>query len=65
MTGLEMGEGMQEALKRMESGEDPDQIEAEMGDILENEDPFQLASKKGRKRANRPAPKKDDTLYDL
>ncbi len=65
MTGLEMGEGMQEALKRMESGEDPDQIEAEMGDILENEDPFQLASKTGRKRTNRPAPKKDDTLYDL
>ncbi len=65
MTGLEMGEGMQEALKRMESGEDPDQIEAEMGDILENEDPFQLASKTDRKRTNRPAPKKDDTLYDL
>jgi hypothetical protein len=65
MTGLEMGAGMEEALHRMEGGEDPEKIEAEMGDILENEDPFQLASKKSGKKANRPAPQKDDTLYDL
>jgi putative FmdB family regulatory protein len=65
MTGLEMGDGMEEALQRMESGEDPEQIEAEMGDILENEDPFQMSSRKGGKSAKRPAPKKDETLYDL
>lgn len=65
MTGLEMGAGMEEALSRMEGGEDPEQIEAEMGDILENEDPFQAASRKGGKFAKRPAPKKDETLYDL
>jgi hypothetical protein len=65
MTGLELGAGMEEALQRMESGEDPEQIEAEMGDMLENEDPFQLASKKGGGVSKRPAPKKDDTLYDL
>lgn len=65
MTGLELGAGMEEALQRMEGGEDPEQIEAEMGDILENEDPFQLSSKKGRGVSKRPAPKKDDTLYDL
>ena len=35
MTGLELGDGMQEALKRMDAGEDPDAIEAEMGDLLE------------------------------
>ena len=29
MTGLELGPGMQEALQRMEGGEDPEQIEAE------------------------------------
>ncbi|MFW5908036.1 MAG: FmdB family zinc ribbon protein, partial [Desulfosalsimonas sp.] len=40
MTGLEFGAGMQEALRRMEKGEDPEQIEAEMGDVLENEEPF-------------------------
>jgi hypothetical protein len=66
MTGLELGPGMQEALKRMEAGEDPDAIEAEMGDLLEAEEPFALADKKatagGRKRS---APARDETLYDL
>ena len=65
MTGLELGAGMEEALQRMEGGDDPEQIEAEMGDILENEDPFQPGSKKGGRVSKRPAPKKDDTLYDL
>ena len=65
MTGLELGAGMEEALQRMEKGEDPEQIEADMGDILESEDPFQVAAKKGRKAAKRPAPHRDETLYDL
>jgi len=64
MTGLQLGPGMEEALRRMQSGEDPDQIEAEMGDILEGEDPFVLPGKKGGASA-RPAPKRDETLYDL
>ena len=64
MTGLELGSGMEEALRRMEAGEDPEQIEAEMGDLLEDEDPlvFQGQKKTGRRK---PPPKKDDTLYDL
>ena len=53
MTGLEMGSGMQEALQRLEQGEDPDQIEAEMGDLLENEEPFELPSAKGRRNPRR------------
>lgn len=65
MTGLELGDGMREALRRMEQGEDPDQIEAEMGDLLENEDPFQLAAKKGGSTGRRSAPLRDETLYDL
>jgi putative FmdB family regulatory protein len=66
MTGLELGTGMQEALKRMEGGEDPDAIEAEMGDILEGEEPFLLPEKKGGGTAmKRPAPQRDETLYDL
>ncbi len=40
MTGLNLGGGMEEALSRMEAGEDPEQIEAEMGDILGAEEPF-------------------------
>ncbi|HOM29235.1 MAG TPA: zinc ribbon domain-containing protein [Deltaproteobacteria bacterium] len=63
-TGLKLGSGMEEALSRMERGEDPDKIEAEMGDLLEEEEPFVLEQKsKGVKK--RPGPKVDETLYDL
>ncbi|MCF8110739.1 MAG: zinc ribbon domain-containing protein [Desulfobacteraceae bacterium] len=65
MTGLEFGSGMQEALRRMEKGEDPEQIEAEMGDVLENEEPF-FAPGGGLSRLRRKLPPKhDDTLYEL
>jgi putative FmdB family regulatory protein len=65
-TGLELGAGMQEALRRMERGEDPDAIEAELGDLLENEDPFQLPEKRGAGSVGRrAAPRRDETLYDL
>lgn len=67
MTGIQLGQGMEEALHRMERGEDPDQIEAEMGDILETEEPFLMPD--GRKgspaRSGRGRPRKDETLYDL
>ena len=66
MTGLELGDNMDEALSRMERGEDPEQIEAEMGDLLEDEDPFTLSGKKGKGARRRDRePRKDDTLYDL
>ncbi len=67
MTGIEMGSPMQEALRRMEAGEDPEQVEAEMGDLLEEEEPFLLPGQKSRRsgRGARPAPKRDETLYDL
>jgi putative FmdB family regulatory protein len=66
MTGLELGPGMTEALRRMERGEDPDQIEAEIGDLIEGEDPFLLPGKTGgSKKGRRPAPIRDETLYDL
>jgi hypothetical protein len=65
MTGLELGSGMEEALSRMERGEDPEQIEAEMGDLLESEDPFQLSGKRGTNAARRRRPRRDETLYDL
>jgi len=66
MTGMELGSGMQEALQRMEAGEDPDAIEAEMGDLLEDEEPFLMPGKKGgQKGTKRAAPRRDETLYDL
>src|SRR5512133_3673943 len=63
-TGISLGSGMEEALHRLEKGEDPDRIEAEMGDILEGEEPFVMEGK-GRKGSRTPKPHVDDTLYDL
>jgi putative FmdB family regulatory protein len=63
-TGLSMGAGMDEALKRLERGEDPDKIEEEMGDILEAEDPFSLDAKV-KKKGKKSEPKIDETLYEL
>jgi len=65
MSGLKLGQGMEEALSRMEKGDDPEKIEAELGDILEGEDPFLLSGKKAGIKTGRPAPFKDETLYDL
>ena len=66
MTGMELGSGMKEALNRLEAGEDPDQIEAELGDRLEKEDPFVIPEKKGAARGRRrPAPRRDATLYEM
>lgn len=65
-TGLNLGGAMEEAITRMEAGEDPDQIEHEMGDLMEGEEPFSLDAIKKKVQAgrNRP-PVHDDHLYDL
>jgi len=63
-TGLKLGPGMEEAIRRMESGEDPEAIEAELGDLLETEDPFAEPGKKSTAKKSRP-PAKDDHLYEL
>ena len=63
-TGMNLGAGMEEALHRLEKGEDPDQIEAEMGDLLEGEEPF-VMGEKGQKGRRKPKPRVDETLYDL
>jgi putative FmdB family regulatory protein len=66
MTGMQLGAGMEEALSRMERGEDPEQIEAEMGDIMEGEEPFLLPEKKGMGlKAKRRHTNQDETLYEL
>lgn len=67
MTGMELSAGMKEAMGRLEAGEDPDTIEAALGDRLEKEDPFIVPDKKkGRgKTQARPAPRKDKTLYEM
>jgi putative FmdB family regulatory protein len=65
MTGLNMGPAMEEALQRMEAGEDPDQIEEEMGDLLEGEDPFSFGEKSAGRGIKRRPPARDETLYEL
>lgn len=67
-TGMDLGGGMEEAIRRMEAGEDPDEIEAEMGDLMDAEDPF---GGQGAKRGLRTLrqrylrPRVDETLYEL
>ena len=39
-TGMHLGGNMEEAIRRMEAGEDPDKVEEEMGDLLEGEGPL-------------------------
>ena len=66
-TGLPLGDGMEEAMRRMEAGEDPDSIEAEMGEVLDNDDMLLGPGKsglKGMSRRLRP-PEVDAKLYDL
>jgi putative FmdB family regulatory protein len=63
VTGMNFGEGMEEALARMEAGEDPEQVEAEMGDMFENMD-FSPTGAKKLRRALR-APARDETIYDM
>ena len=63
-TGVRLGDSMEEALSRMESGEDPEQVEKEMGDLL-SEDDFSFESVKKRVLQQRPEPAHDDTLYKL
>jgi putative FmdB family regulatory protein len=69
-SGLPVGGGMEEALRRMEAGEDPDKIEEEMGDVLE-EDPFASGDAAAKKKALGSLarrilpPSVDSTLYEM
>jgi putative FmdB family regulatory protein len=68
MTGLRYGDKMNEALSRMEAGEDPEAIEAEMGDALGSEDPFVIPEKKEAAKtpsAQKSRPIRDETVYEL
>jgi putative FmdB family regulatory protein len=65
MTGMNLGPGMEEALRKMESGEDPEQIEQEMGDLLEEEEPFSFGEKPAGRGIKRRPPARDETLYEL
>ena len=63
-TGMDLGKGIEEALRRMEAGEDPDTIEKEMGDLLNGEDLLKKSSKVSQKVSKKP-PSRDEKLYYL
>ncbi len=69
-TGMNLGPHMEEAVRRMEAGEDPDKVEEEMGDLLETEEPTfeKAAGASGGLRQfseKLKPPKTDPGLYDL
>lgn len=67
VTGMNLGGGIEEAIRRLESGEDPEKIESEMGDILGDENIENIFSKEGIKGIQRKyvPPAHDETLYRL
>ena len=66
-TGMNMGEGMEEAIRRMEAGEDPDKVEEDLADVLDGEDPFSTGESKIKGIARRitEAPNVDPEVYDM
>jgi hypothetical protein len=66
-TGMRMGAGMEEAIRRMEAGEDPDKVEEDMGPLLDSEDPFSPSENPLRalQRRLQEAPNVDPQLYDM
>jgi hypothetical protein len=64
VTGMNLGSGMEEAIRRLESGDDPEKIESEMGELLNGDNPFSLEGIRGIRRRVTP-PAHDDTLYPL
>jgi hypothetical protein len=65
-TGLNLGAPMEEAIARMEAGGDPEQIEREMGDLMDGEESFSLEGlQKKMQTGTRRQPHRDDRLYEL
>lgn len=66
LSGLQMGERMEEMMARLEAGEDPESLEEEaggMGDDESLDDFFQL--KKALREGHRKRPRIDEELYFL
>ena len=66
--GLEPGPQMEEMLRRLEAGEDPDHLEEDMadafdGDAGEEGDPLAELFRKKQAKGGRKRPKRDEELY--
>ena len=75
MTGDKLDEGMEEVVRKLEEGADPDELEDRLGDILEDggdfDDPPDLkpgeeeaVAGRGR-RTKRPQPSRDPEMYEM
>jgi hypothetical protein len=63
--GVQLGDTMEEAISRMEKGEDPDLIEREMGDRLDGDDLFSVDGIKAKAKSTKQKPGHDEKLYKL
>ena len=66
-TGMRLGGDIEEAIRRIEAGEDPDKVEEEMGDLLEGDDSLPGEGDSPLRQLSRrmKPPRVDDALYDL
>ncbi len=65
LSGLEMGDRMEEMVRRMEAGEDPESLESEMGDDLDGDDFDDFFKLKKVIAGRRRRPRVDEELYFL
>lgn len=68
-TGMKLGDGFEEAMRRLEAGDDPERIEEEMGALFDEENPLgeNPFSRQGIRRWRQKClpPGHDETLYTL
>jgi putative FmdB family regulatory protein len=66
-SGLRLKPGMEEAIARMEAGEDPDAIEADLGDAIDDDEPFLPRGKAalGELRRRHLPPDVDPELHEM
>ncbi|HKQ60936.1 MAG TPA: zinc ribbon domain-containing protein [Candidatus Polarisedimenticolaceae bacterium] len=65
-TGMPLGTGMEEAIRRMEAGEDPDAVEDRLGELLDAEEPEASGGRVlGALRRRLRPPAVDTQLYEL
>jgi hypothetical protein len=64
-TGLNLNENMEKALSRLEAGENPEQIEKDMEELLEGDGALPFEFKEARRRSKTKPPIHDETLYEM
>jgi len=63
--GMEFGEKMEDMLHRLEQGEDPQEIEAGMGEMEDDADLLDFFRKRVASGRTKPPPEVDETLYEM